>query len=109
MSIISHWLNRTLTVWRPTETSDGQGGATVTFQSMGSLQAKVDQPSAAEQWQAGQEGARHTHNVYLEPTADVQRNDELRGDGQTFRVYAVVEPSTPRYRKALCEMIGEGN
>ena len=39
------------------------------------------------------------------PDTDVRRGDELRGDGQTFHVESVIEPSTPVYRKAICELI----
>lgn len=106
--MIAHWLNRTLTVWRPSTSADGSGGQTVTFTSQGTVAAKVDQPSAAEQQVAFQEGAKHTHNIYLDPDAGVRRNDELRGGGQVFRVFATLQPSEPRYLKALCELVEAG-
>lgn len=101
MSVISHWLNRSLEVWRPSTTGDGAGGTEVTYvQQPDPVMAKVDQSSMAERERANQWGAEHTHSIYLEPDADVLRGDELRGDGQVFRVLGWVSPSSERYRKA---------
>lgn len=96
---IAHWLNRTLEVRRPGTADDGLGGQTVTLALVGTVRAKVDQPAIEERREGGQWGAEHSHNIYLLPGADVRRGDELRGDGQTFRVLATVQPSTPRYTK----------
>lgn len=103
--MITHWLNRTLTVWRPTTVADGSGGQTVTLQEQGNVSAKVDQASPAERQVAAQAGADLTHNIYLEPDADVKRNDELRGahpvtgETEVFEVTGYTFPSTPIYRK----------
>lgn len=97
---ITRRLNRELEVWRPAAEDDGTGGQTVTPMLVGTEAAKVDQASAAERLLAAQAGAELTHVCYLEPGADIARGDELRGDGQTFRIDSVVEPSSPRYRKA---------
>ncbi|MEV8151343.1 phage head closure protein [Streptomyces fradiae] len=104
---ISHLLNRQLAVWRTLTTDDGAGGQTSTRVQHGTVPAKVDQPSATEQMVAMQSGSGHSHNVYLQPDAPVRRGDELRGDGQVLRVLAVVQPSTPVYAKALCELTQE--
>lgn len=106
--MIGHWLNRTLVVFRPSTVPDGAGGETVTMVDQGTVEAKVDQPTAQERVAAAQAGSTHSHNVYLLPDADVRRNDELVGDGQTFKVLAVYQPSTPRYSKAECELTQEG-
>jgi SPP1 family predicted phage head-tail adaptor len=104
---IDHLLNRTLEVWRPaTGPGDGLGGRRITYVDTGrTVKAKVDQPSDAERILAQQAGSEHTHSIYLLPDADVTRGDELRGDGQTFRVKATVQPSSPAYLKAPCELI----
>ncbi|MFE2017593.1 phage head closure protein [Streptomyces sp. NPDC059499] len=102
---ISHRLNRTLEVWRESFTDDGMGGQAATLIRQTDVAAKVDQPSATDRMLAQQAGAEHTHDIYLLPTADVQRGDELRGDGQVFRVGYVVEPSAPIYRKAESKLI----
>ncbi|MFD6421710.1 phage head closure protein [Streptomyces sp. NPDC060198] len=103
--MIGRWLNRTLQVWRETTVPDGAGGQTSTWVLQASVGAKVDQASASAVTIAQQSGARLTHSVYVLPTADVQRRDELRADGRTYRVIAEVEPSGPRYRRADCELI----
>lgn len=105
------FLNRRLEVWRPTAADDGYGGQETTFvQQPGTVRAKVDQPSNADRLLAQQAASTHDHTVFLLPSADVQRGDELRGTdrlgtAQRFRVLAVVQPSTPIYSKAPCELI----
>lgn len=111
---IGRYLNRTLAVWRPGTADDGHGGQTTVLVEVGSVRAKVDQPSPTERMVAAQTTSRHSHDIYLLPGADVRRGDELRGtDGlghaQAFRVQSVVQPSTPVYTKALVELTqGEG-
>lgn len=102
---ITHLLNRVLEVWRETAVDDGMGGQEVTLVRQADVLAKVDQPSASDRLLAQQAGASHTHDIYLQPDADVQRGDELRGDGQVFRVDSVVMPSSPVYRTAEAELI----
>ena len=101
---ITHLLNRVLEVWRTTTVPDGAGGEETALVRQVDVPAKVDQPSASDRLLAQQAGAAHTHDIYLLPDADVRRGDELRGDGQVFRVGYVVEPSAPVYRKAEAEL-----
>lgn len=112
MSTISHWLIATRHVWRPSHVADGSGGYTVTYVNQGTVKCKVDQSTGAERLTASQLGADHTHNVYCEPDADVQRNDRLAAAGvdpntpgtdEILRVMSTTTPSTPRYLKALCQ------
>ncbi|MEU8264919.1 phage head closure protein [Micromonospora sp. NPDC048999] len=98
-----HELPRHLQVWRPTSTGDGAGGQVVTRTQVDTVRAKVSQPSAEERTAAGQSGAQLDAVVHLQPTADVRRGDELRGDGETYRVWATVHPSEPVYLRAQCE------
>ena len=101
---ITHLLNRTLEVWRTVATSDGAGGQDTTLVRQADVAAKVDQPSASVRMLAAAAGSEHTHDVYLLPSADVRRGDELRDDGQTFHVLSVVQPSAPIYSKAECHL-----
>jgi len=103
--VIAHRLNRTLEVWRTITTDDGAGGQITDMVLVGTIRAQVSQPSVAEQVTASQAGARLDAIVHTEPGADVRRGDELRGDGETYRVTAVVSPSRPAYRRANCERI----
>ncbi|MGH3673530.1 MAG: phage head closure protein, partial [Pseudonocardiaceae bacterium] len=91
-----------LAVWRRALTPDGAGGRTANWSQVGTVAARVSQPTAAERLAAGQAGAGLTNAIYLLPGADVQRNDELAGDGQVFRVHATVHPSGEVYLRADC-------
>ena len=105
------YLTRRLEVWRPTFVPDGYGGQETTMvKQPGTVRAKVDQPSNADQMLAQQASSKHDHTVYLLPRADVRRGDELRGidalgQAQVFRVLATVQPSTPVYSKAPCQLV----
>lgn len=106
---IGRYLNRQLTVYRPQTAPDGYGGQTTTLVAVGTVRAKVDQPSPTERMVAAQTNSRHSHDIYLLPSADVRRGDQLRGtdalgNDQAFRVQSVVQPSTPVYSKALVEL-----
>jgi SPP1 family predicted phage head-tail adaptor len=100
-----HELRRILAVWRPQTAADGSGGQTVTHTQVGTVRALVSQPTAAERVEAARAGAEHTQTVHLPPDADVARGDELRGDGDTFRVKATVRPSEPVYLRADVELV----
>jgi len=103
--VIEGFLNRSLDVFRPSTASDGSGGRTTQLVPASSVRAMVSQPSAQERESGGQWGARHTHSVYVLPSADIRRGDELRGGGQNLRVLAVIRPSRSVYRKAVCQLI----
>ncbi|MFI2367301.1 phage head closure protein [Streptomyces sp. NPDC018833] len=110
MSRIGRYLNRQLEVYRPTTVDDGAGGQETTLVLQGTVRAKVDQPSNADRMLAAQSGSEHDHTVFLQPRANVRRGDELRGTDslgtdQVFRVLSVVQPSTPVYSKAACQLI----
>lgn len=110
MRPVGRQLNRRLEVWRPVTSGDGAGGQETNLAQQGTVRAKVDQPSNADRMLAAQAGSTHDHTIFLAPTADVRRGDELRGtdqlgQAQVFRVLSVVAPSTPVYRRAACELI----
>ena len=112
MTGIGHWLNTSLNVWRESKVADGAGGFTVTWTNEGAVDCKVDQSTGTERVAAAQAGAAHTHNIYLLPDADVQRNDRLAPSGDDpntgtgyYLVKATTSPSTPRYLKAMAERV----
>lgn len=92
-------------VWRPSMSPDGMGGRSRTFARVGSVRCKVDIPGTQEREEAQRWGSEHSHSVFLLASADVRRGDELRGGPLTLRVLAVIEPSSPQYRKALCSAV----
>lgn len=109
--VVSVWalLNTRREVWRSSMVADPMGGRSRSWAKVGDVRCKVDIPSAREREMGGQWSAEHTHSVFLAPSADVRRGDEIRGGAYPLRVLAVVEPSSGRYRKALCrELQPEG-
>lgn len=104
MSRVARLLNVTADVWRQTESPDGMGGQTTALAKVGSVRARFSQPSATERVVAAQNNAELSHVVYLLPTADVHRGDELRKAGRVFLVLATYEPSEPdTYLRADCK------
>lgn len=100
--MIGHLLNRTLQVWRQTTTTDEGGGQAVVWAQVGTIEARVSQPSASERQAAQQAGSELTHAVYVLADDDVRRGDELRGGGQVLDVVATFSPSEPAYLRADC-------
>lgn len=101
----AHELNRTFEVWRTVTSDDGAGGQITVPTLVGIVRARVSQPNSAERVAADQAGARLHAIFHMAPRGDVRRGDELRGDGETYRVTAVVSPSDPVYLRAECERI----
>ena len=103
MSRIARLLNASVEVWREGRVSDGMGGWIKGFALLATVRARFSQPSAAERVIAAQNGADASHVVYLLPSADVRRGDELRSDGRIFDVLATYEPSVSgTYLRADC-------
>lgn len=95
-----------LAVWRPTATVDEGGGREVVLAQVGTVRAKVSQPSAAEQIEAAQAGSAMTMIVHMTPDTDVRRGDELRrSDGDKLRVRYTIHASRRTYLRADCEQI----
>jgi hypothetical protein len=110
--VIEHLLTHTPTLYRPSTTVDSGGGQAVTFDVVGSLRCKVNQPTPAEVQAAGVWGARLSHVVHCLPGEDVRRGDELGGDlpsdvppDHRLRIWAVVSDSHETYRKLECETV----
>jgi SPP1 family predicted phage head-tail adaptor len=103
VSRIARLLNRSAEVWRDTRVPDGMGGWTSGRSKVGTVRCRISQPSATERLAADQNGTDLSHVVYLLPTADVRRGDELRNAGRVFDVKAVYEPSVSDvYLRADC-------
>lgn len=103
----NHELNRRFQVMRPGTVADSSGGATAVFAEVGTVRAKVSQPTAQEQFEAQRAGATFAITVHLKPNADVRRGDRLVAldDGDDLRVKSTVTPSDPVYLRADCEQI----
>jgi SPP1 family predicted phage head-tail adaptor len=99
-------LPETLAVWRPTYTEDEGGGRTEELIPVGTVRAKVSQPTAAEQIEAAQAGSTMTMIIHVAPTEDIRRGDELRRtDGDVLRVKYTIHASRRTYLRADAELI----
>jgi head-tail adaptor len=84
----------TLTVTRPTRTGDGQGGWTVTYETVGTIDGRLRPAGASEKTTADQEQAQVTHVLYCAADEDIQRGDLVMGTGlPVVEIIAVREPS----------------
>jgi head-tail adaptor len=105
MSRIARMLNTSAEVWREVRTPDGMGGWTSARAKIDAVRARFSQPSATERVVADSNGADLSHVVYLLPSAQVRRGDELRTPGRIFDVLATFEPSEPgTYLRADCKV-----
>ncbi|GGS47754.1 phage head closure protein [Streptomyces violaceus] len=105
MSRVGRLLNNRVAVWRSVTADDGGGGQSTSWTFMYDLRARLSQPSARERQAAEQAGAELTHIVYLQPSADVRRGDELRLATGTvvLEVTATFQPSeSGTYLRADC-------
>lgn len=102
---ISKLLVATLDQWRPIPTADAGGGQSVVLVNLGTLRCRRRQPIVAVEGElAAQDVANVTEVVYVAPTADVKRNDELHFGDDVLDVHAVYTPSLPVYRRADCRL-----
>jgi len=102
-------MTQTLSLYRPSTSTDSGGGQVVTFDQVGTVSAKVNQPTPAEREAAGQWGAQLSHVVHTPASNDVRRGDELGGDlpsdipaDSRLRVVAVISDSHETYRRCEC-------
>lgn len=110
--MIDHLMTQTLSVYRSEDTVDSGGGRVQAFSQVGTIRAKVNQPTPDEVQAAGVWGARLSHVVHTPVQNDVRRGDEFGGElpselltGYRLRALAVVSDSHQTYRRALCETV----
>lgn len=92
MSIKSLY-NNTLTIERRTRTSDGQGGFTIDYSSLGTADGRIRPASDREREIAAQEGREITHVLYIDAEEDIARGDRVTTGDLTVEVLGVREPS----------------
>lgn len=110
--MVGHLMTHTLSLYRGEDTIDSGGGQTVTFTQVGTIRAKVNQPTPEEVQEAAVWGARLSHVVHAEEFEDIRRGDEFGGElpseilaGYRLRVLAVVSDSHQTYRRMLCSTV----
>jgi len=90
-------LNVTMTYERKSKTTDGMGGFTESWTSMGSFNARISSIKASEGLREAMHGEKKwadvTHKVFCEPF-DLRETDRLvYGTTWTFEIIAITKPS----------------
>jgi head-tail adaptor len=101
---VSHLLNRSLEVLRESVVADAVGGESVAYTAVGEVRGRISRRAGKETNTATQEGADIEADIYLEPDADVRRNDYLADGSDRWEVLHVVYPSDTVYRKAVSRL-----
>ncbi len=88
----------------PQAVPDGQGGATVTWEVMASLWARIEPVSFVVEEQAAGEGGTISHRIWVRFREDVSAGQRFRKGTRTFLVRLVHDPDeTRRYLVCQCE------
>lgn len=118
--MIRHLLNMSVDIYRATPSDDGQGGTTRALTQVGTVRARVSQPTATERAVAAQMGAVVQHVVHVAYTTDVERGDEIDTGAYPYgassygvgprrlRVQSVVSDSSATYKRLECQVIQPG-
>lgn len=97
MTLFEALLNHTFTHRRRERVSDGQGGWAITYNELGTVKGRLRPigggERGGEQSPAAREVREIRHVFYATADSDVQRGDELEGDGVIVEVLGVREPS----------------
>jgi head-tail adaptor len=93
MSVFESLLNLQYTITRRERVSDGQGGWAVTYGLLATVPGRMRPASSAEREAAAQDQRRISHVLYVLPTVDIARGDQVDGDGITVNVVGIREPS----------------
>lgn len=103
-------MTQTLSLYRSVDIIDSGGGRDQVMLQVGTLRAKVNQPTPEEVQAAGVFGARLSHVVHTAAFVDIRRGDEFGGElpsevlsGYRLRVVSVVSDSHSTYLRMMCE------
>lgn len=102
--LIECLFNNTFTISRRVRTSDGQGGWSISYVELGTVEGRLRPAGSAEREVADQEGRRITHVLYVLEGTDIARGDLVEGDGVVVEVLGIREPSRADYHVEIdCE------
>ena len=97
-------LRHRVAVERPVETPDGAGGATIAWEPVATIWARLDPVRASEKTIAAHLAAVATHKVTIRRREDVTGGMRILFRGRRFRILAVFDPDERgRYAVALTE------
>lgn len=110
MGVFESLLNNTFAVARPTRVSDGLGGWSIVLVDIGDVDGRMRPASSAEIEVAALQQREITHVFYVVATDDLRRGDQVSGDGATWDVLGVREPSRADHHLEIdCrQMLQEG-
>lgn len=97
MTLFEALLNHTFTVRRRERLSDGQGGWAIAYNEVGTVEGRLRPigggERAGDRTPAAREEREIRHVLYVTADSDVQRGDQVEGDGVIVEVLGVREPS----------------
>lgn len=93
MTVFESMLNKTATIERRTRTADDQGGWTITYNEVGSVDCRVSPKSSKERLVADSDEAQITHVLYCLADEDIARGDIATVDSLELEIIAIREPS----------------
>jgi len=91
--VFASLLNNVFTVTRRTRTSDGQGGFTIGYDSVGTVNGRIRPASSNEKEVASAARRDISHVLYVDADEDIERGDRVTCGWLTVDVVAVREPS----------------
>jgi SPP1 family predicted phage head-tail adaptor len=92
-----------LTLEQPVRTPDGGGGASIAWQPVADLWARVRPISGDERLAHDQVAGRLTHQVWLRHRPGVTPTMRFRQGARTYEIVAVVDGPRRIHLKCLCE------
>jgi len=97
MTLFEALLNHTFVHRRRERVSDGQGGWAIAYNEVGTVEGRLRPVGGGErggeQSPAAREEREIRHVLYVVADEDIQRGDQLEGDGVVVDVLGVREPS----------------
>lgn len=96
-----------LALEKPLDVSDGQGGATVTWEETASLWGWIEPFSRGVAEQAGAERVTISHRIWIYHREGIGAGMRLRKGSRIFAIRAVHDPDETR-RFTLCSCMEEG-
>ena len=96
-----------LVLERPVEVADGQGGAAVSFEAVGSLWARIEPVAESREERAGSDLVTLTHRIWMRFRGDIVSGMRLRRGERVFVIRSLRDPDEGgRYLVCLCEEDG---
>lgn len=93
MGVFDSLLNNTFTVERRLRASDGQGGWSIAYSEVGTLDGRICPRTSAERVVAESEEEQITHVLYCRTGEDIARGDRVTVGDLTVEVLGIREPS----------------